>query len=146
MAYSHTANYVGLERSNDFEPGDIAVFTYRDADGEYTARELLVLGVDDDPDFEADLVHGIDLTYLSTGDLVFVAEKFSEIGSYQSDFEDAIEGEDPRVLLDEAEESTTEQWYKHRFDPEAFEGNPYRTFRIDRMSGEKIVTGYDPTV
>jgi len=48
------------------------------------------------------------------------------------------------VLLDEADEDTTEGWYEREYDPERFDGNVYRTFRNDRMSGVRTVTGYHP--
>lgn len=144
MPNTHTSSYVGLENTSDFEPGDIAIFTYRDSDGEYTARELLVLAVDDDADLESDLVHGIDLSYVSKTELTYVAEEFSQIGGYYSDYEDALDAEDPRLVLNEIDDSGTEQWYETEYDPQRFEGNAYRTFRKDRMTGERIVTGYNP--
>lgn len=119
-----------------FSPGDVAEFGYKDKEGNLSSRKVLVLGVDK----EESLLHALDLDEMSPQQLQKVAESMAEIGNYVLAFESQSLSDE--TLLFDVSSNDVERWYNRRFDDVKFDGDPYRTFKIDRIRRSKLVTEY----
>lgn len=135
---SHSDNFGKKLSYNSFRfsSGDVAEFGYKDKDGNLSSRKVLVLGVDD----KDGLLHALDLSEMSPRQLQEVAESMAEIGNYMLDFESQFLSDE--TLLFDVDRNDVERWYDRRFGGISFDGDPYRTFKTDRIRRSQLVTEY----
>jgi hypothetical protein len=108
-------------------PGDFALFRYRDEEGNYSEREVLVTAYDE----KTNLVHALDLDEFTDANLFQVGQELARFASRREDYQDSFD-EDGSVTVD-IQDFQMEEWYDRLYESDRFEDNPYRTFREDRI-------------